>query len=1277
MTPTPTPVFRITSPTPGQKVVGVTPKIAVEYSSDPVLGIDPTTLSVTVNGANWTSRFQPPGSNSAQYFVTADDGLVAGREALSIDAAIRDGTGKTLSDAKKYDVRPILEAIEPAQGLPADPSRNLPGTSVDVGGTGFDGTEPNNVLRFRSATGLWNPATQGFDAPSVDAKFTSVSDDRRKGKIEVPEGAGSGPVVLLVNNQSAAETLPFVVTPVLHYCGNIKKILPRHDGRFLMWIYAYTTTPRPDCPVIPNMSFSFSPRNVLAEYSPGSDGAASQVTIIADPNPAKTPGQLTITGVALDKQGNHAILLRRYADDAAARWATVSYKGVTTSVHLPGDSAPSETVFSSDRGVSAADFDADGNLWLAYTNYGPDGSGGIPPNNLRLVKVSRAQLAAGGAQLGESIMEHLADKADGSSGTVADLRILCNGKADLAVSNLTPGQPWVNPVHPQLKVLTLSGPGAPALGPSVEAPGNRIEHLSLAPTVDPDQIFGLSLFYDFYDDANTRWILWKHKDGAIQTLSELPYFDSLWDPIRTNDPFPVTITPSGAMLGADPPPEAAGMIRLALRPQDTVSPQDVGTETTALCYPCPRAIKILPSTTRWRPQRDTTKPIKVVFKGPKDLETTTVKLEVTPPTGYSGPEYKPTPGPVAKVSGKEDEYEVEWKGPWTFTVADNKPQPMPRGNYTLKITGERENSDEVLEGEKYDKVSLVEVTELKLYAFGGSQLDANPGVPTINGAEIRGAEGDRIFAESNLYGNATIYDQVQVVAKTEPEITIPDGQEKLKVYFRAIDVDDPSADGGKLDDEGKPDDNRANAEAGLFRQPPALTIGGVARSAPDAAIGAPLEYEISSGNSASPILRVSARQGDNYRVVASTSNEWAMGLRAQNKTPQNDPNTSGAKLPAGWLNDKDGKPIARDRQSKQVTKLLTVWRTLNIEMDRLVAANAATEQARMDTSGTATKISGSKLEDSTKAFKIDDTLPNRQKYNLPQGAFHSKDNDWLGGDVSLGHQSHGQLYDIWANTAGGVSVTVRNQPNMLNGANDDSGLQDKTYRLRDDDLSVLQSPLQSGHLALAKALFRRAYVDVREAPQSAQDQEVPFVLALGMTMDRRNLLAPALTRLPSQYRSSPWYWSVQLVSAFEGMTDGDFDPTDELDILTRKRKVEDGNLGLTDSDCTDFNGKPIVKDDCGMHAAVYMESIRDLFAKPPNGYPTLAPRATVTGRAAAHELLHALGVPHPERVNDTVMCANRILETGSSGDEVNEEQVDILRRADRPKKSASAQKTCE
>jgi hypothetical protein len=314
-------------------------------------------------------------------------------------------------------------------------------------------------------------------------------------------------------------------------------------------------------------------------------------------------------------------------------------------------------------------------------------------------------------------------------------------------------------------------------------------------------------------------------------------------------------------------------------------------------------IEILPSTTRWKPKRDDAKNIKVSFKGPGDLDTTTVELKVTPPAGYTGPEYTPSLGTVAKASGKDDEYEFEWRGPWTFT-ANNQVQPMPRGNYTLIVSGKRKDSPEKIDSLEYDKVSLVEVTKVEICTLDNSldvcgTLDANPQVASLaDRGQVRVAsrpsEGRRVFAERPRPQDP-VSDKVKILVTIDPPV-----EESVPVFFRSIDVDDPDDD--PIDPIPQIRDN----------------LGGDGTVPPVAEVPA-------NKTTVRSVLQISTKPGDNYRVVASTKESWTTSVKAHQPSL------------TGEVRHEDDTLLTTDEQA-MVSEMLTVWRTLHFEVDSMRAA---------------------------------------------------------------------------------------------------------------------------------------------------------------------------------------------------------------------------------------------------------------------------------------------------------------------------------------------------
>jgi hypothetical protein len=697
---------------------------------------------------------------------------------------------------------------------------------------------------------------------------------------------------------------------------------------------------------------------------------------------------------------------------------------------------------------------------------------------------------------------------------------------------------------------------------------------------------------------------------------------------------------------------------------------------------------VLPSTTRWKGQRDESKNIKVSFKGPSDLDTATVALTVTPPSGYTGPEYKPTLGTVAKAQGKDDEYEVEWKGPWSFTDASGK-QPMPKGNYGLVVSGKRKDSTEEIKSDPpYDKVSLVEVKSIRLEG----DLDTNPAVGPLPGETAdqcrrlgcRSEAGVRIFAEARqpAIGGvpSPIFDTVRIIATVEPSVTDAPADDPVKVFFRAVDVDDPSTTLGTIDDEGKPQDNKADANAGLFREPPASSA-----TAPEAKVGVSLDKRVSTkGTEAEATLRVSHRQGDNYRLVASTSQSWEEKIRQTKET-----DISGNKdnpITPGWVEHQDKDKLV---EGQQVSEMLTVWRTLNLEVDRLMSANPAADQARIDVVGDFSKaddkLEDKKLVDSGGPFRNDQGDADRLR--LGYWVLHDKENDWQGGDLRIGFHS-GDAYDVEYNGKKNVNVGLASgQPNLRTVGGREltdaeiAALTNKSYDLRDDELSASLAKT-ADYQGVATPIFARAYINVVPIPQSTGDSQIPFVISPyetdakvnqagpGAMLDRRNIVHAANYGLPSQVASTPEYWSIQLTSGFDGNPESDFDPQVETDLFTQKKKSR-GNLGLTTRGAC-FNGVTTVGV-CKLHATVFLEPIRDLVTKPPRGYDDLAVESVIIQRATAHEMLHAFKVIH----DDQVMCANEMIRKGASGGRITEVHLKTLRERDRPELSQSPEQTCQ
>ena len=321
-----------------------------------------------------------------------------------------------------------------------------------------------------------------------------------------------------------------------------------------------------------------------------------------------------------------------------------------------------------------------------------------------------------------------------------------------------------------------------------------------------------------------------------------------------------------------------------------------------------------------------------------------------------------------------DKYEFEWQGPWTFPMLTGtviEEAPLPFGNYTIKVRGKKTAASPELVSAVYTKVSLVAVTTVQLQTHV-SPLDVNPNA----------GDGKRIFPEATQpapnddIGNR---DMVRVVATTSPAVTDPGPSPQLpvSVFFRAIDVDDPSAAGDDVDKEESLKDNRADGEAGVG-------LTDVGQPGDVTAVGSTRPITVGAAGGATAYFRVSKRQGDNYRVAASMDQAEIASF-----VPRN------ASL-VGEVLTATGTPV-----TKNITEMLTVWRTLHLEMDYIdssevaqTAAEAASDASEvLDVTGNNTNIMRRRLEDSRDPFVVKGPKGGQAPRD------HSRNHGWVGGDL--------------------------------------------------------------------------------------------------------------------------------------------------------------------------------------------------------------------------------------------------------------------------------------
>jgi len=599
----------------------------------------------------------------------------------------------------------------------------------------------------------------------------------------------------------------------------------------------------------------------------------------------------------------------------------------------------------------------------------------------------------------------------------------------------------------------------------------------------------------------------------------------------------------------------------------------------------------------------------VNFKAPNDLDLSTVKLEVTTPAGFIG--YTPTWSTPTKLLGKDDEYTFEWTGPWTYQPATGPAVPIPRGNYELAVAGKRVNSNDEIKSTPPKTMSLVEVTTIRLTNATGGDLDTNP-VP---------GGGRRIFPEgtapapNDQVGNR---DEVEVVTTIEPAVSDPAPDGPVKIYFKGLDVDDPSANRKSIDDEGLTSDNCLGGGCGVS------STGLLNGQNPDPSV----DISVPHGQTEiRPTFRVSERQGDNYRLAASTSKAWVQKVSAKQDS------LTGEVLHAG------GDAL---REGTHVTEMLTVWRILHLEVDHLDSSVVAQTQADagastmvvLDMTGNSTKIEPQKLTDDSASFVV------KPPKGIKEPTDHANDGGWLGADLWPKYATSNPDGFVKVSGNGKTHLNVRDNVDLTVLANVGD-----FYRLSDDRNVALTGNVALG---LMQRLLRRVYIEAKPVERALNPATLQSF--------EKNLDGTEQAALPKNVSSSPSFWSVQLIEGFEGSVVSDNDPSDP-DGPKDPKKNEPGTLGQT-------AGHPKIPDILQPTCSVFEEAVRDRKeeARWQRSIPAIAEQVM------AHEVIcHALDWGH----EDASLCFTDYLE-GPTGQDLSEDHLVVLRRLKQPKVDAGS-----
>lgn len=794
---------------------------------------------------------------------------------LTLEASIRDAAGVLATTAHSYALHPSLATVAPARGAV--------GIVVTVSAQGLDPLADHNILLFPSAQ----------VGPPLRVPFTTVDPGSGTGEAIVPAGTRSGEVGLEVNARVAQTGKLFLVAGNYVSCGMPWDMRFFANGDILMLYSRYygvigahtadLALADPECYLF---DYGITQnRSVLARLTP-----TRGMSVLRHMWPAQGHDDGAILGIAMSKDGQRYAYMER---DTLTWVESARYSVRTnnnTSVGLIGVAPRAwdfiDTALSEYHPIPM-DFDTAGNLYFAAFHE-PEI---LQEARLKLYRISAALLASGSNGVMPEVVRTFNEyrfwippTGAGSVGPTG-LRIGCDGTVYLS---LLGGSSFIRRTSLTGAPIDVEWPlGLPSTGkyklramPSCQ--GDELvasyNHGFLAPDWLPPDIAGYRIV------NGTPSLLGAVSQPRVQLTPNAvgPGTSSQrWTSAAD-------VSPAWELMAAP----WWGVTQIGSGPVACTGPPRP--------WPCPR-LRVVSPTRRWRPLLIEA-PVEIYFESPYELSSATI--DVYAPDGSLAPAVTTAMEPVGELK-----YKLAWTGPWTR--ADGT--PLPAGHYKIFVRGTpTAGGAQILSFERI--VSFVEVNAVRLEAMPDTLgLDDNPPVPALveqgqDPALGRPGGGKRIYAESTMPGGP-VHNQVKVVVVTTPMLTpdpeVPADELRVRVFLRSLDVDDPAPSLPDLDGDAALDtvaDNRGAPTSGEL-----LTSW--------------LDIEAGSA-SAHTTLNVSLQPGDNYRVAASTSAAWLADVQARQNVAPAAPVQDGALNVSG----------------PQVSPMLTVWRTLHLEIDSMAPA---------------------------------------------------------------------------------------------------------------------------------------------------------------------------------------------------------------------------------------------------------------------------------------------------------------------------------------------------
>jgi len=354
------------------------------------------------------------------------------------------------------------------------------------------------------------------------------------------------------------------------------------------------------------------------------------------------------------------------------------------------------------------------------------------------------------------------------------------------------------------------------------------------------------------------------------------------------------------------------------------------------------------------------------------------------------------------------------------------------------------------------------------------------------------------------------------------EATIQPAKARVPVYFKIFDVDDPSSQVGPIDPNGvQGDDNIGDPHTGSF---PGEALNNQ-RDLCHTSIGFICKLTNSSGK-ATVTFQVTMQPGDNFRVAATVDEPKLGLLHVGNPTT------------AGFLEPNDNQ-VSAFTPHGAVSRMLTVWRRLWVEVDSMTAGPTIPSAARSP---------DNKLRSAAQGDTWLVSQPQAGQMTLNLTTSMGVPNDFYAGGYI--ESSDGTVrFEILSNT--GAQIVVAGE-GTISQRNKFIG-QGTTYWVVDDDERITVagfSPLLPRLNLIndqVKAKFKPAYIDLRDASQFNPRTLVPFRINSSSfpLVDAFNVVVEDDAK---DLQDQPDFWAHLVVSGYQPSRSDDRDPNSEIMI---------------------------------------------------------------------------------------------------------------------------------